>query len=188
MEEIATESGLSKPILYSYFHDKAGLASALAELFTAELTKAVVEPLAAGDEPRELVRAAIDGFVRFIEEEPELYRFIAHGSGGREDRGALTHRLVGGIGGQLAVALEGALRRVGADAGAAEPWAYSVLGSVFMGAEWWLEHRTMTRHDFVEYLTGFVWAGLGGGGLDRLEGPIVGPDVASKLRAMDEGL
>lgn len=177
MEEIATESGLSKPMLYSYFGDKAGLTSALAELSTAELTKAVVEPLAAGDEPRELVRAAIDAFVGFVEREPELYRFIAQDSGGREVRGAVAHRLVGGIGDQLAIALGGALQRVGADVRAAEPWAYSVLGSVFMGAEWWLEHQDMTRHDLVEYLTAFVWAGVGGGGLDRLEGPIIVPDL-----------
>lgn len=180
MDEIAAEAGLSKPVLYKAFRDKSGLAAELLESATAELTHAVIGPLAGGGEPEQLVRAAIDAFVSFIERDPDVYRFIARGAG-RSAQGAVGHRMVAGVGDQLALALVGALGRVGGSAGAASPLAYAVLGSVFLGAEWWLEQDDMTRDELVDLLTALVWGGLGGLGLDRLGGPIVDSNLAASL-------
>ena len=58
-------------------------------------------------------------------------------------------------------------RRAGADSGAAEPWAFAIVGMTFAGASWWLERRTMSKDDLVNYLTQLLWSGLSGAGLDR---------------------
>ena len=70
------------------------------------------------------------------------------------------------IGSQIAVALGGALRRAGADSGAAEPWAFAIVGMTFAGAGWWLERRSMSKDDLVGYLTQLLWSGLSGAGLE----------------------
>ena len=165
MEDIAHEAGITKPILYANFGDKAGLADAMAKRFTRDLIARFGEVWATSDDTRERVRLAIEAWVAFIESDPHIYRFLSEGSFGAgrrlEDR-----RLVSDVGVVVARALGEWLREQGADSGPAEPWAYGVLGMVHVTTEWWLDRRTLNRKDLVDYLTSLLWSGLSGNGLD----------------------
>ena len=57
MDEIAAEAGITKPILYSHFGDKAGLVTARAERVATQLNETILRELAtpASSEPREVV-------------------------------------------------------------------------------------------------------------------------------------
>lgn len=158
MDEIAREAGMTKPILYTHFGDKAGLASALSKRFASELVPEVVGVFESDLEPRAMVRTAIDTFIAFVEREPDLYRFLARGIAG-SDSSFVQQELVEAFGVQLAQVLRTGLRNAGADSGPAEVWAFAILGAVFAAAEWWLERPTMSRSDLVDYLTGLVWSG-----------------------------
>jgi AcrR family transcriptional regulator len=161
MEELAAEAGLTKPILYTHFGDKSGLATAIAERFAAGLVEDVMASFAAGTQPREAVRRAIDTFIAFVEREPHVYRFLARGVAASENT-LVNQRLVIEVGLRLADVLRDQLQDAGIDAGAAELWAFGVLGSVFVGAEWWLFRQTMTRDELVDHLTELAWSGLFG--------------------------
>ena len=167
MDEIAAEAGITKPILYSHFGDKAGLVHALAGRVARQLNRTVIEALTRSGEPRDVVASTIEAFCTFIEREPELYRFLVQSA--RHDVEA-SGPLLTDIGSQIAVSLGSALRRAGADSGAAEPWAYAIVGMTFGGAAWWLNRRTMSKDDLVGYLTKLLWSGLAGAGLDRVGG------------------
>jgi AcrR family transcriptional regulator len=167
MDEIAAEAGVTKPILYSHFGDKAGLVSALTARVAGRLNATIGSALTQAGEPRQVVASTIEAFCTFIESETELYRFLVQSAKlGRHGSGP---RLMSDIGNQIAVTLGGGLRRAGADSGAAEPWAYAMVGMTFAGAGWWLERRSMSKDDLVGYLTQLLWSGLSGAGLDRLE-------------------
>jgi AcrR family transcriptional regulator len=161
MDDIAAEAGITKPILYTHFGDKAGMSRALAERVAGRLNRTVGEALSGSGEPRDIVSSTIAAFCTFVESETELYRYLVQTS--RTDTAG--PRLTSDIGSQIAANLDGALRRVGADARAAEPWAYAIVGMTFGGAAWWLQCRTMSRDDLVEYLTQLLWSGLSGSGL-----------------------
>lgn len=60
----------------------------------------------------------------------------------------------------MAVVLGERLRQLGADSGAAEPWAHGIVGMVHLAADWWVERRTMPRARLVEYLVALLWEGL----------------------------
>lgn len=164
MEDIAHEAGITKPILYANFGDKAGLADALAKRFTRDLIARFGEVWATTDDTRERVLRAIDAWVGFIESDPHIYRFLSEGSFGAgrrlEDR-----RLVSDLGVVVARALGEWLREQGADSGPAEPWAYGVLGMVHVTTEWWLQRQTLSRTDLVEYMTDLLWTGFSSNGL-----------------------
>lgn len=164
MEDIANEAGITKPILYANFGDKAGLADALAKRFTRDLVARFGEVWATSTDTRERVRLGIEAWVGFIESDPQIYRFLSEGSFGAgrrlEDR-----RLVSDVGVVVARALGEWLRQQGADSGPAEPWAYGVLGMVHVTTEWWLDRRTLSRKDLVDYLTALLWSGFSGNGL-----------------------
>jgi AcrR family transcriptional regulator len=168
MDDIAREAGLTKPILYATFGDKAGLAGALAERYLGDMLPAVLAAFtttgATQTEPREMVRAAIDVFIGFVDDDPQVYRFLVRGVS-TDERSFIEQHLITEFGLRLAQVLRGALRSAGTDSGPAELWAFSILGTVLAGAEWWQARPSMSRADVVDYLTGFVWGGLTAGGV-----------------------
>ena len=97
MEDIAHEAGITKPILYANFGDKAGLADALGKRFTRDLIARFGEVWATTTDTRERVERGVDTWVGFIESDPHIYRFLSEGSFGAgrrlEDR-----RLVSDVG------------------------------------------------------------------------------------------
>ena len=141
--------------------------------------------MARSGEPSAIVASTIEAFCTFIEREPELYRFLVQTA--RHESDVSGPRLMSDIGGQIAVALGSGLRKAGADSGAAEPWAFAIVGMTFAGAGWWLERRSMSKEDLVGYLSQLLWTGLSGAGLGRLEGwgEAAGPDDgADRLHIM----
>lgn len=184
MDEIAAEAGITKPILYSHFGDKAGLVKALASRVAGRVNATVTAALSRTGEPEEVVSSTIEAFCTFLETEPELYRFLVQSAQQQADNSG--PRLMSDIGSQVAVTLGGALRRVGADSGAAEPWAFAIVGMIFGGAGWWLERRSMSKNDLVGYLSQLLWSGLSGAGLDRLGREDDGPADLPRIVALPD--
>jgi AcrR family transcriptional regulator len=161
MEQLAAAGGVTKPILYRHFGDREGLIAAIAERFSTELLAHVVTPLSATDaEPRQLLEATVDGYVAFVEREPSLYRFLVRQAAGRPDGHDRVGGLIDAIAKQVAVVIGEQLRALGADSGAAVPWAYGIIGFVHQASDWWLDDRTLPRTTLVTYLTSLLWDGL----------------------------
>ena len=158
MDDIAAEADVTKPVLYAHFGDKAGLATALSERFASDLIPQVLGAFGKEIPATEMVREAIDTFIGWVEHEPELYRFLVRGVAGSISS-FVDQDLVAAFGTQLAQILGTGLRNAGADSGPAEVWSFSILAAVFAGAEWWLERKTMSRTDLVDYLSRLVWTG-----------------------------
>jgi AcrR family transcriptional regulator len=163
MVDIATEAGITKPILYSHFGDKAGLVAAMAERVVVDLNGHLLAALAAGTTPRNRTFATIGAFVEFVEREPELYRFLVRGMA--QPGTSVQPDLVDRIGNQIAAVLTAALRQAGDDSGPAELWAHAIIGAVFFGAELWLVRPVVTRDQLIEDLTRLLWDGLGSTGV-----------------------
>lgn len=168
MEAIAKEAGVTKPVLYRVFGDRDGLVKALGQEFGDELTAGLDQALAGvGDlddpdelatvDPRSVIVAAIDSYVRMIDRDPALYRFIT-------DRLSTTSQeienLTEVLSRNVALTLGDALRAVGGDSGAAEPWAYAMIGMVHAAGDWWVARRTIPREQLVEYLVTLSWDGM----------------------------
>ena len=157
MESIAAAAGVTKPIVYRPFGDRSGLVAALAKRFSDELMGALQASLLRDAEPRELLVGTIDAFLTFVENEPNLYRFVVqHDDGGAEEMTGFVRQVAQ----QVAVVMGERLRELGHDSGAAEPWAYGLVGMVHFAGDWWVERRAMPRARLVEYLTALVWDGL----------------------------
>jgi AcrR family transcriptional regulator len=162
MEQLASAGGVTKPILYRHFGDRDGLIGQIGSHFGERLLGAIGEGLGADADPQVLIRATVDAYIRFIEDDPELYAFllsqVARVKGGEEEIGGL----INSIARQVAVVIGDGLRAGGLDAGGAEPWAYGIVGMVHQAGDWWLGSRTMSRDALVNYLTNMIWNGFNG--------------------------
>ncbi|GAA3176443.1 TetR/AcrR family transcriptional regulator [Blastococcus jejuensis] len=167
MEEIAAEAGTSKTVVYRHFADRAELYVAVCNRVASQLLPKLRTAIESSSRPREMVAAAIDTYLAFIEADPELYRFVVHpqGQNGQfgPDKGDPMQNLSDLVGEQAAAAISVALHQAGGDPAAAAPWGHGVVGLVRSAADWWLRaDRPMLRTELAAHLTDLAWAGLSG--------------------------
>jgi AcrR family transcriptional regulator len=164
MDEIAAAAGTSKTVVYRHFADRAELHVAVCNRVASQLLPKLRQAMESSPRPRQMVAAAIETYLAFLEADPELYRFVVHPpvperSPGADPVGSLSHL----VGEQAAAAVAVALSQAGRDPAAAQPWGHGVVGMVRAAADWWLSaDRPMIRSDLAAHLTELAWAGLSG--------------------------
>lgn len=185
MDEVATSAGTSKTVFYRHFTDRAGLYTAVAERVDATIIRGLSraaddsartgEPSAAGDAvpvgARAVVRAVIAAYLRLVEEDPEVYRFIVNApilpqgerpsgdvAAGMTDR--IASHVTELVGAGLAVDGEG---MESADA-FPRLWGVALVGMVRATADAWLSGGGSaggpSSDELAEQLTALVWDGL----------------------------
>lgn len=178
MEHVAARAGVSRPIIYRHFGDRDGLAAAVADGFAAALRAELQQALASPLPPRDVLVAAVDTFVAFLERDPEVYRFLLRGPASR--RPGDVSSFLQHVSQDVAMVLGEQLRASGLDSGAAEPWAYGIVGMVHAAGDWWIDRRPMPRARLVEYVTSLLWSGMSA--LERSQ-----PDRTTPLHLVADG-
>jgi AcrR family transcriptional regulator len=168
MEEIAAEAGTSKTVVYRHFADRSELHVAVCARVAEQLTRKLREAMGSSSDPRQMVAAAVDTYLAFLEADPAVYRFVVSHSvadrpaGNAEEKdpiGSLSDLVGDEVGGLVA----GFLTRAGQDTAPAAPWGHGVIGLVRAAADWWLRaDRPMPRPQLAAHLTDLAWAGLSG--------------------------
>jgi AcrR family transcriptional regulator len=155
MDDVTAVSGVAKPVFYRYFTDKADLYAAVGREVAERIVADVVAAVDGQREPRALVAAGIEVFLRGVERDPELYRFVLQrpaNAAAVSDYSAVVGKHVSRLTGDL-------LRAAGRDSGVAEPWGFAMVGAVRTAAERWLDQPTMSREALATSLTDLLWAG-----------------------------
>jgi AcrR family transcriptional regulator len=163
MDHIAAEAGVTKPVLYRHFTDKADLFVALGQRGTEILFDRLIPAMNNEEAPVPRIRKSLDAFFSTVEEHPNLYRVLVRRSFAKatveQDIVAEDKELIANA---LSALLGDYLRSLNIDSGGAEPWAHGIVGMVQNVSEWWLERRTMNRDAVVEYLTTIIWSAIDG--------------------------
>jgi AcrR family transcriptional regulator len=180
MAQVAAVAGVSKPVLYRYFADKAQLWLAAGDYVAQQVVDAVVPAVAQVREERGFIAATVDAYLAEIESQPDLYRFLMRHSGlsGGHNLVAKASETVAA---ELARAIGDRLRAVGLDSGPAEPWAYGLVGFVTAVGDWWMSRgRPMSRAALTDYVATLMWQGFDGirAAADIPGGFISGRDIA----------
>jgi AcrR family transcriptional regulator len=162
MDDLAAEAGLTKPVLYAHFGDRAGLADALAERFSLELVERLSVSVAART-PRDLIRGATEAFVGFVSEDPNVYDFLVRESAvvaRGANRSIARLPVFDLLGRAVTLVVTYQLEQGGGDTSRAEAIAFAVMGMIFTSAEWWLDRASLSREELIELLSDMFWKGL----------------------------
>lgn len=163
INQIAAEARIAKPVLYRHFGDKGGLYQALAERYVRILMDDLRSSLDTESTGRALLKSTIDAYLRFVDENRQVYRFLMHRAvGERPEAKETVTDFMRQVAGEIAVVLGEELRRNGVDSGGAEPWAHGIVGMVELAGDWWLRNQSMTRERLGIYLTDLLWDGFAG--------------------------
>lgn len=160
MDALAAEAGITKPILYRHFGDRAGLINAIAARFAAQLEQVLLASTsAASDDMHGVLVRTVDAFVGYIERDTALYRFIV---APRYDAAVDVDGFLNQISAYVAVGIGEQLRNAGRDSGGAEVIARGVVAFVHAAGDWWVDRRTMPRERLVAYVADFLSTGFNG--------------------------
>jgi AcrR family transcriptional regulator len=161
MDEIASEIGVSKTVLYRYFVDKNDLTTAVMMRFAqTTLIPNMAKALSSNLDGYELTREIIRVYVETVANEPEPYRFVmANSSASKSKVIADSERIIARM---LAVVLRRRMHEAGMDIGGVEPWAYHTVGGVQLATHSWLLDPRMDSDELIDYLTMLSWSALSG--------------------------
>ncbi|MGY1841328.1 MULTISPECIES: TetR family transcriptional regulator [unclassified Modestobacter] len=164
MDEIAAEAGTSKTVVYRHFADRSELYVAVCARVAAQLTRKLREAIGSSEHPRQMVSAAVETYLAFIEADPAVYRFVVgHTLVDRPVDADPISSLSDLIGDEVGALVAAALDRAGQDTAAAAPWGHGVIGLVRAAADWWLRaERPVPRAQLAAQLTDLAWTGLRG--------------------------
>ncbi len=156
MDEIAAQAGITKPIVYRYFGDRAGLYQAVAERYCADLTSRFQSAVSTSGDLRVNVVTAIDAYLAFVQDDPQVHQFLLHPQ--HTTRPAVTFGYH--VGESIADLLRRRLEAARRDTGPAGPWGHTIAGMVQGASTWWLVHPEVPRATLVERLSTLLWDGL----------------------------
>src|SRR5688500_14520376 len=76
MDDVAEVSGVAKNVFYRYFKDEAALFLAVGRSVGEGLVEDVVAAVAGTRDPRAMIAEGVDAFLRAVEADPQVYRFV----------------------------------------------------------------------------------------------------------------
>lgn len=168
MEQIAAAAGVTKPVLYRYFGDKAALYEAVADRFVGVVNDAVVSSLdERSTDPQAMLAATVDAYLSLVQRDTDMYRFLMRRA--RLEQTAARDRIdtfVRTLGDRIGALLlaQFAAAGVQVDASTAKLWAHGIVGMINAAGDWWLQSpdaRTeLSRADVVRAVTDLLWRGL----------------------------
>ncbi|WP_432493619.1 TetR/AcrR family transcriptional regulator [Kineococcus gypseus] len=165
MDELAAAAGTSKTVLYRHFADKEELYLAVARrvnrLVVRELRSAVES--AAG--PREALSAIVATYLRLVEDDPEVYRFVVShpflGPAPRAPEDDPVQRLTSALADETARTLTAHLRAAGAPDTSADALAHGLVALIRSAADRWISTPDrLGAAAMASALTDLAWGGL----------------------------
>lgn len=161
MDEIADRAGVSKPVLYQHFPSKLDLYLAVLDLHVDSLVYTIQRAIASTHDNADRVRATVDAYFNFIEEEGEAYRLLFESDMNvepavRERLSRMTYDCAAAVSAVIA-----------ADTGIPEEAAMllgvGLIGTAQFTARYWLERDgRVPRKAAADLVANLQWRGISG--------------------------
>jgi AcrR family transcriptional regulator len=157
MEDLAAEAGITKPVLYRYFGDRAGLYLALAQSWQREVVAGAIPMLRTTTDPRAQVEILVANYMDHMVAEQSLFVTLLV-----EPTIYLnvSVELLGDLFTQLAPGLGAAVEAGGRPLDSALPMLIGGIGTLHAMMLWWISTSGCTRDELVAMMVQQVWGGV----------------------------
>ncbi len=164
MDEIAENAGVSKPVLYQHFPSKLDLYLALLEQSTEDLVRRVQSALDGTHDNQRRVRAAIEAYFAFVDDEAAAFRLVFESDLTNEPA---VRTIIEGVDVRCAEAIS---HVIAADTGLPVDQsmlvAMGLLGMAQTAARYWLREKgSIPRDQASKMMSVLAWRG--GSGLPK---------------------
>ncbi len=160
IEEIATQAGVSKPVVYEHFGGKEGMYAVVVDREMQRLLRMVTDSLADGHYRQKLEGAAM-AFLEYIEDSADGFRILVRDSHAASGTGTFAS-LLSDIASQVEHILGAEFKLRGYDPKLAPMYAQMLVGMVALTGQWWLDARKPKLDEVAAHLVNLAWNGLSG--------------------------
>lgn len=163
VEEIASEAGVTKPLIYEHFGGKEGLYQEIVTREVDDLANRLIAALGREVSDRRLLEGAALAALSYAEESPDGFRVLAYDAprwhtGGGPGKSILTR-----MASQATTILQSRFVDAGFDPAAAQYYAQMLVGVIAYSGLWWLEDRSgTTKEELVAHIVNMLWNGFKG--------------------------
>jgi AcrR family transcriptional regulator len=163
IDDIATRSGVTAPVVYDHFASKLDLHRSLLERHFAELREVWHEQLRGEDPSEQRIARAIDAWFAYVEAHPYAWRMLFRETTGDTEIKAIHDEVIAQ---SRALVMPLFLQEQGIENIAqtdldALDMAWEVMRGVLQGlALWWYEHRHVPRARVVASAMNALWIGF----------------------------
>ena len=163
MDDLAAAAGTSKTVLYRHFGDKEDLYLAVAERVNRTVVRELRSAVAVAGSPQEALAGIVTTYVRLVEADPEVYRFVvSHPFLERPASRDPVQGLSGAIADETARTITAHLRAAGARDTSAGVLAHGLVAMIRSTADRWIaDPSRVPAAVLVHDLTELAWGGLG---------------------------
>ncbi|MDP9406540.1 MAG: TetR/AcrR family transcriptional regulator [Actinomycetota bacterium] len=165
IEEIASEAGVSKPVVYEHFGGKEGLYEVVVDREVQSLLRSFTAALV-GTSPRELLEQATLALLTYVEEHADGFRILVREPpvAGSASSGFAT--LISDVAARVEHILAAQLAARGFRTAFAGLYAQALIGQVALVGQWWLDRVHLEaeappgRDMVAAHLVNLAWNGL----------------------------
>lgn len=160
VQQIAARAGLPRSVVYRLFKERGDLDEQVRGHIVSTLMTSLAPALAPEGTAYSAIERAVNTYVTWIAQHPNLHHFLGSGS---KRRPATMSKVVTGtktaIGLYITDVFSTALRRAGADESGAETIAFAVIGLVDASVNRWLSSRkrSASEEKLAEVVSRSVW-------------------------------
>jgi AcrR family transcriptional regulator len=161
VEEIASNAGVSKPVVYEHFGGKEGLYAVVVDREIQTLLDAINRALAIQAHPRVLLEQAALALLDYIETSTDGFRILVRDSPVAQSTGGFAS-LISDVASRVEYLLADEFSARGLDAKTAPLYAQALVGMVALTGQFWLDHRKPKKPLVAAHLVNLAWNGLSG--------------------------
>jgi AcrR family transcriptional regulator len=163
LDDVASEAGISKALIYEHFDSKRELHVAILEMHVRELLARLARAVSTMPPGEERLRAGLEALFGFVEEHRGAWRMIFRNAGDPEIADAFARMQVevaSVIAALMATDAPPELERGRDRELAIEMIAQQLVGAAQALANWWDDHQRVPREQLVALVMDFAWIGL----------------------------
>ncbi len=158
VEEIASEAGVSKPVVYEHFGGKEGLYAVVVDREMTDLLGRVQTALHP-DHPKAMLQSVVLAWLDYISTETEGFRVLVRDSPPGMSEGSFAS-LLRDIAARVAGTLADEFDKRGYNKKLAPMYAQMLVGMVTNTGMWWVDVRRPKRDELASHLVNLAWNGL----------------------------
>jgi AcrR family transcriptional regulator len=163
IDDIATRSGVTAPVVYDHFASKLDLHRSLLERHFADLREIWQRQLRGEDPPEQRIARAIDAWFAYVQAHPYAWRMLFRDTTGDAEAQAIHNEVIAH---SRALVMPLFLRERGVENVAQADldtldMAWEVMRGVLQGlALWWYEHQHVPRARILATAMNALWIGF----------------------------
>lgn len=161
IEEVASQAGVSKPVVYEHFRSKEGLFAVVVDREMEQLLGAITAALESNAYPRVILERAAFALLDYIETSTDGFRILVRDSPVPQSTGGFAS-LISDAASQVEHILAAEFKSRGIDAKHAPMYAQMLVGMVALTGQWWLDVRRPKKTEVAKHLVNLAWNGLAG--------------------------